>query len=238
MRNISRFQCVRDAIRSVDPNHVLLLETSMSANMGIPSGITRVEDAHGRPDALQAFAPHGYDIVVDTRDLALASSDRLALIFQRHAETGKRLDLPVLIGEWGAYGAAGPEILPTARFHVALFEKYLFSNTYWAYDRSLKNAACLEALQRPFPVRVNGSILACQTDFERGKFTCSWKEDPAVTLPTKIYLPGRFFTNREAVRLQPPGGGFTVEPVAGNAGHVHLVAPPAGGPSKRTLTVN
>jgi endoglycosylceramidase len=117
--------------------------------MGIPSGITRVVDAHGRPDALQAFAPHGYDIVVDTRDLALASNDRLALIFQRHAETGKRLDLPVLIGEWGAYGAAGPEILPTARFNVDL-----------------------------------------------------------------------------------------VEPIAGNTGHIHLVIPPAGVPSKRTLTVN
>jgi endoglycosylceramidase len=237
-RLVPMFQRVRNAIRTVDTNHILFLETSMSANMGIPSGITRVVDAHGRPDALQAFAPHGYDIVVDTRDLALASNDRLALIFQRHAETGKRLDLPVLIGEWGAYGAAGPEILPTARFNAALFEEYLFSDTFWAYDRSLKDAACLEALQRPIPVRVNGTLLICQTDFERGKFTCSWKEDPAVTSPTKIYLPKRIFASREAVRLQPPGGGFTVKPVAGNAGHVHLVIPPAGRPSKRTLTVN
>jgi endoglycosylceramidase len=206
--------------------------------MGIPSGITRVVDAHGRPDALQAFAPHGYDIVVDTRDLALASNDRLALIFQRHAETGKRLDLPVLIGEWGAYGAAGPEILPTARFNVALFEEHLFSDTFWAYDRGLNDAAYLGILQRPIPVRVNGSILAFQTDFGRGKFTCSWKEDPAVTLPTKIYLPRRIFASREAVQLRPFGGGFTVEPIAGNTGHIHIVIPPAGVPSKRTLTVN
>jgi endoglycosylceramidase len=232
------FQRVRDAIRTVDTNHILFLETSMSANMGIPSGVARVVDAHGRPDALQALAPHGYDIVVDTRDLALASNERLEFIFQRHSITGKRLALPVLIGEWGAYGAAGPEVLPTARFHAALFEKYLFSDTFWAYDQSLKSAGYLEALQRPIPVRVNGTLLACQTDFERGKFTCSWNEDPAVAVPTKIYLPRRIFASREAVQLRPFGGGFTVEPIAGNTGHVHLVIAPAGAPSRRTLTVN
>jgi endoglycosylceramidase len=232
------FQRVRDAIRTVDSNHILFLETSMSANMGIPSGVTRVADAAGRPDALQAFAPHGYDIVVDSRDLALASNDRLALIFRRHAETGKRLDLPVLIGEWGAYGAAGPEILPTARFHIALFEEHLFSDTFWAYDRSLTDAAYLEALQRPIPVRVSGTLLAFQTDFERRRFTCSWKENPAVTSPTEIYLPKRIFASREAIQLRPFGGGFTLEPVARNRGDVRLVIPPLGAQSKRTLIVN
>ncbi len=235
---VPMFQRVRNAVRAVDTNHIIFLETSMSANMGIPSGVALVVDANGRPDALQALAPHGYDIVVDTRDLALASNDRLALIFQRHAETGKRLDRPVLIGEWGAYGTAGREILPTAWFNVALFEKYLFSDTFWVYDRSLVNAACLEAVRRPFPVRVNGALLSYQTDFEQRRFSCSWKEDPAVTAPTRIYLPRRIFTSRDNVRLQPLGAGFTVETVGGSGEHVDIVIPPAEAHPNRTLTVN
>jgi endoglycosylceramidase len=232
------FQRVRDAIRTVDTNHIMLLETSMSANMGIPTGVTWVTNAHGQPDTLQAFAPHGYDIVVDTKDLALASNDRLELIFRRHAETGRKLNLPVLIGEWGAFGNAGAEILPAARFHVSLFERFLFSNTYWAYTRELKNAAFLEALQRPIPMRVSGRLLAIRTDFDRGEFTCSWEEVASVTAPTIIYLPKRAFMGRDAVKLSPAGEGFSVEPVAGDGGHIYIVIAPNSGGLKRTLTVN
>ena len=120
----------------------------------------------------------------------------------------------MLIGEWGAFGNAGAEILPAARFHVSLFERFLFSNTYWAYTRELKNAAFLEALQRPIPKRVSGRLLAIRTDFDRGEFTCSWEEVASVTAPTIIYLPKRAFMGRDAVKLSPAGEGFSVEPVA------------------------
>ena len=197
-----------------------------------------VMDGAGKPDALQIFAPHAYDIVVDTRDLALASDERLELIYRRHAETGKKMNMPVLIGEWGALGGGNPAILPTARFNIAMMEKYLLNETYWAYEGNLDRGACAEVFQRPIPARVNGLLLSYKTDFAAGKFTCTWKEDPAVKAPTKVYLPKSIFTSKDAAMLNPSGKGFTVEPVAGDTGAVQLVIAPTGQAEERTLKVN
>lgn len=235
---VPMFQRVRNAIRTVDANHSIFLETSMSANMGIPTGVAPVMDAAGKPDALQVFAPHAYDIVVDTRDLALASDARLELIYRRHAETGKRMNMPVLIGEWGAFGGGSPEILPTARFNVAMVEKYLLNETYWDYGGNMERSACFEVFQRPIPLRINGLLMAYKTDFAKGEFTCTWNEDPEVKAPTKIYLPKRIFSSRDAVQISPPGKGFAVEPVPGDAGNVYVVVAPVGPAVERTLTVN
>jgi endoglycosylceramidase len=235
---VPMFQRVRDAIRTVDSNHSIFLETSMSANMGIPTGVAPVMDSAGKPDALQVFAPHAYDIVVDTSDLALASDERLELIYRRHAETGKKMNMPVLIGEWGAFGGGSPEILPTARFNIAMMEKYLLNETFWDYSGNLGHGACSEVFQRPIPVRTNGVLMGYKTDFAAGKFTCTWKEDPAVKAPTKIYLPKRVFAAPDTVKVNPPGGGFTVEPVVGGAGDVHVLIAPTGQAVERTLTAN
>ncbi len=235
---VPMFQRVRDAIRTVDTHHSIFLETSMSANMGIPSGVAPVVDAAGRPDALQVFAPHAYDIVVDTKDLALASDERLELIYRRHAEMGKKMNMPVLIGEWGAFGGGNPDILPTARFNISMVEKYLLNETYWDYGGNMEHSACFEVFQRPIPIRINGLLLNYKTDFAKGKFTCTWKEDPEVKAPTKIYLPKRLFASPDAVQISPPGGGFTVESVPGDAGNVYAVVAAAGQAVARTLTVN
>ena len=237
-RMVPMFQRVRDAIRTVNTNQIIFLETSMSANMGIPSGVAPVVDGTGKPDPLQAFAPHAYDIVVDTADLALASDDRLELIYRRHAETGKKMNMPVLIGEWGAFGGGNPEILRTARFNIAMMEKFLLSETFWDYSGSLGKSACSEVFLRPFPARVNGLLTACKTNFEAKKFTCSWKEDPAVKAPTTVYLPKWLFAGPETVRVTPSASGFTVEAVAPDTDNVYLVIPPAGQAVERTLTVN
>ena len=38
----------------------------MSANLGVPTALVPLADEQGRRDPQQAYAPHGYDIVVDT----------------------------------------------------------------------------------------------------------------------------------------------------------------------------
>jgi len=235
---VPMFQRVRDAIRTVDSNHPVFLETSMSANMGIPTGVAPVADAAGRPDPLQVFAPHAYDIVVDTQDLALASDERLELIYRRHAENGRRMNMPVLIGEWGAFGGGTSGILPTARFNIAMVEKYLLNETYWDYSGNLDKGACFEVFQRPYPARVNGLLTSCKTDFAAGTFTCTWKEDPEVKAPTRVYLPKRLLAGKEAVKINPPGKGFDIEPVPDGEGAVYAVIAPIGQAVERTLTVN
>lgn len=229
------FQRVTDAIREVDPHHIILLETSMSANMGMYSGIEPVTGPDGKRDPQQAYAPHGYDIVVDTPDLANASTARIELIFERHGETADRLDMPMIIGEWGAYGGAN-NVLPTARAVVRQFEKLLCGDTYWEYGRYVQDAAYLEVLDRPYPQRIAGTLMAYHANPESKEFTCEWREDGNVSAPSRIYLPERYGSDPQ-VELSPEGGDYTVEPAAEGAQSVCLVIPPIGDNAARKILV-
>jgi endoglycosylceramidase len=234
---VPMFQRVTNAIREVDTNHIIFLETSMSANMGIYSGIEPVLGSNGQRDPLQAYAPHGYDIVVDTPDIANASEERVELIFRRHGETAKRLDMPMVVGEWGAYGGAGPEIVKPAWFVVRQFEKLLCGETYWLYGKNLTAASYFEVLNRPIPAEIAGTLLAYEANPKTGAFTCSWKEDPKIAAPNRIYLPARAFPGKDGVVISPAGDGFAVEPAAEGSANVYLVIPPTGEALERSLTV-
>lgn len=234
---VPMYQRVADKIREVDSHHILFLETLMACNMGIRTGIEPLTRADGTRDPQQAYAPHGYDIVVDTPDLTNASNDRVHLIFDRHAESGIRLGMPVLIGEWGAYGGAGAAIVPTAEFNARQFEKHLFSDTYWDYGREIKDAPHLTALSRAAPVCVAGALVSYANDPAARTFTCVWKEDPAVAAPTRVYLPERCYTGHDAIAVEPAGAGFTIEPVANGETSAHVVVPPTGQAVERRMTV-
>ncbi len=236
---VPMFQRVRDAIRTVDNEHIIMLETSMSANMGIPTGVDVVRDENGKPDTRQAYAPHGYDIVVDTPDRPNPSLERLGLIFTRHAKTAQRMDVPVLIGEWGAYGNISAAIVPGARHLTGLMETHLMSDTYWEYGRYVTDPDCVyrEILQRPYPQRVAGKLRSYKTDYETLTFECTWKEDGTITAPTMIYVPARFNLNNRKLALTPKGTTYTLEPVTQSADDVYITIPPTGKKSKRSFTI-
>jgi len=181
---------VAQAIRQVDDNHIIFMETHLFCNAGTPSGIVPILNPNGVRERLQAFAPHGYDIVTDTKDVANANPNRIELIFEHHAETAARLEMPVLVGEWGAfYGSS--DTLPAAQLVVTQFEKYLFSDTYWAYGshRGIDQAPYFPVLAKPYPVAVSGTLLNYKSDWENKTFRCVWKEDASITASSRIYLP-------------------------------------------------
>ncbi|MBX7256301.1 MAG: cellulase family glycosylhydrolase [Candidatus Hydrogenedentes bacterium] len=220
---VPMFQRVANAIREVDTNHILFLETLMACNMGIRTGLEPLMGPDGQRDPLQAYAPHGYDIVVDTPDLTNASNERVKLIFDRHAESGKRLNMPVLIGEWGAYGGAGPAIVPTAEFTVREFERHGFSDTFWEYGRYVKDAAYLPALHRAIPLHVAGSLVSYGKDPGAGSFLFVWNEDPAITAPTQIFMP-----EDEKIDSWDISGGPSVSPEFDQNEKTMFIVPPQG----------
>lgn len=233
---MSMYQRVANAIREVDLNHILFLETSMASNMGVRSAIEPVSGPGGKRDPLQAYAPHGYDIVVDTPDQANASFDRIALIFDRHAETAQRLQMPMLVGEWGAYGGAGADILPAARAVVRQFERHLCSETYWEYGKYVSNSAYQEVLQRPIPLHVNGALREYQSDPEQHVFRCVWQENAALTAPTIIFLPKAY--TQISPKLTPEGNGFETQSSGDNGSGVFLSVPPLGTSQERQLIIH
>jgi endoglycosylceramidase len=148
------YQRVAAAIRRDDRDHLLFLETSMGSNMGIPTALEPLKDSQGRRDPAQAFAPHAYDIVVDTAHLDLMSQDRLALILKRHQETAERLEMPMLVGEWGAY-YLNPDAAESARFTVRLLDQLGCSDTYWSYSPELASSPLLAVLRQARTLPLN-----------------------------------------------------------------------------------
>jgi endoglycosylceramidase len=225
---------VARAIREVDRHHILFLEPGISTNSGVRSALTPINGPDGRPDPLLAYAPHGYDIVTDTPDVAQANNQRVELIFSRHAEAAQRLSLPMMVGEWGAYYNS-LQAYPAARFVSSQFEKRLASDTYWSYTKDLVNAAFLPAIVRPYPMEISGTLVSYASDFDARKFTAVWKESLNITAPTRIYLPNAFFTNRHRIKLDPKGIGYKLE-FSGREGNQYLIIPPTGKAVERRLS--
>lgn len=143
---------VRNAIREVDSRGILFLEPAMSANVGVLSAIIALADQSGRRDPAQVYAPHGYDLVDGTPLAALRSRQRIELIFRRHAQTAKRLRMPMVIGEWGAH-ELNPAAAEQIRFTRGLFDSLACGAMYWAYRRELSQSPLALALSRPAFVR-------------------------------------------------------------------------------------
>lgn len=139
---------VAKAIRAVDARHIIFIEPTTSANIGIPSAIAPLVDEGGQRDRQQAYAPHAYDIVTDTPQSGRGSSNaRIELIFNRHAQKARELKMPLLIGEWGAY-YEDPNAVEAAKFVIRQLDKLQCGDTYWDYQRKLKGSPLLSALTR------------------------------------------------------------------------------------------
>jgi endoglycosylceramidase len=208
------YQRVSDAIREVDTTHILFFEHSYFGNSGISSSIEPVKDKSGKTDPLVAYGAHGYDLLVDTRNYDSQSNLRVKLIFSRINETSKRMDVPVLIGEWGAFHGNSVAMVSNASFIIKLFEKFRFSDTYWIYYPGIETELYFTAaVVRPYPQFTGGLLDNYGFDQETGLFTCSWQESPEVKAPTVIYLPSVGNLVRKSISLNPERSSTVIQPI-------------------------
>jgi endoglycosylceramidase len=229
------FQKSRDAIREVDQNHIVFIEHSYFTNMGVTGALGEIVDENGQKDPLVAYAAHGYDLVVDTEALALGSNARVELIFERIAETGKRLDIPVLIGEWGALHGKSQELIPVADFLMDEFNRHGFSDTFWAYGQFLHEASFLKVLQKPYPMVTGGELSGYEYDMESGIFKCTWKENGQPSSPTIVYVPDLEKLQKEQISLSPETESIELEQLV-NSKAGYLIIPFSGETTERELT--
>jgi len=230
-------QRVANAIREVDRRHVLFLEPSVSSSGGVPSALEPVLGPDGKSDSYQALAPHAYDIVVDTPDAWTADEGRLALIFDRHAALAERHGWPLLLGEWGAFYGS-PKVVGAARAYTRLIEERLASDTYWSFSRKdFDQAAYFKLLQRPYPMAVAGTLLEYRFDPDSRVLECRWREQPALTTPTRIYVPSRWYTEGYDAACVPVCPGIHTKPVSPGSVNLYLLVPQAGDGGERTLTL-
>jgi endoglycosylceramidase len=229
------FQHVSAAIREVDTTHILFLEHAYFGNAGIRSAIEPVKGRNGLADPYVAYAAHGYDLLVDTKNYDNQSSSRVELIFSRIDETSKRMNVPVLVGEWGAFSGNSVSMASNAHAILKLFRRFGFSNTYWAYYQGIeKNMYFNTALVRPYPPYIGGILKNYDFEMETGIFRCSWIEAPGVKAPTVIYIPDIDNLMRESISLSTERGSTVIQSIKDSKA-CYLIIPVTGKSLERTI---
>lgn len=219
------YQKARDVIRQVDRRHIIFIEHNYFTNMGVPGGLQNLVDKKGNKDPLVVYAAHGYDLVVDTDALSRGSSERVQLIFDRVNETSLRLDIPVMVGEWGALHGDSPEMVSPAQVLVGEFNKHLFNDTFWAFYRGIQGTPFFEVIKKPYVQGAPGTLMSYRFDYNTSVFDCIWKEDPAVNLPVKVWVPDLSVISEDDIKVSPAGANVELEAMGNtNGGYVIVTA--------------
>ncbi|MBN1342531.1 MAG: cellulase family glycosylhydrolase [Phycisphaerae bacterium] len=231
----SMYARVGRAIREVDRHHILFLEPSPSANVGVPCDIVPVPGSDGKPDPLQAFAPHAYDLVTETPGAGDPSTERMAFILGRLAETARRLKMPWVLGEWGAFQNRGA--IPVTQLTIRMLEEDLAGSTFWYFDKGLDKRDFFKMIRRPYPQAIAGTIERYRFDPSTRALECRWREDPTITEPTRVYVSEEWYPGGVEVVLEPKGKGHALEPMGAGSGNGILLIAPTGQVCERHVTV-
>jgi endoglycosylceramidase len=231
------YQRITDSIRMIDTLHIIFLEHGYFSNPGLRTSIEPVKGKDGLADPLQAYAAHAYDLVVDTKEADQLNNERIEFIFNRIRETSERLNMPVLIGEWGAFYGLGETYIPSARYILDLIERFQFGNTYWAYRPNMEDAECFkEALLRPYPQYISGTLNSYGTDYETRVFTCAWTEDKSSKASTVIFVPGYFSLAEENIKFIPDNDNYKIQRIE-NRQAAYLVIPVTNRQGSRSVSI-
>lgn len=171
---------LEETLLPIAKNQAVFLETSFFNNMGIPTALKFKKNQR------EVFAPHAYDLVVDTAHFENYSTERLENTLQVQREVQLKAEVPVVLGEWGAY-FQDPETRRISQVHVAYFEKYLWSHTYWSYYEGYFNSPTADVLNRPYPQRIAGKLQSYHYDYATKTFSLNYFA--AEKGLSKIYLP-------------------------------------------------
>lgn len=176
-----------EAVREVTQKGILFVDNNYYSNMGIPCCNTPIT-VNGNRERSQCFAPHAYDLMVDTPAYKYANNSRVGMIFDEHRRTQERLNVPCIVGEWGSC-AEGDGWYPHFRFLLNKFDSYKWSNTYWCYFDNILQEDFIKLLTRPYPKAVTGFINEYKYDYENGVFTLKFTQDKEFTVPNIVYIP-------------------------------------------------
>ena len=192
------------AVREIDRNHMVFVDHCYYSNAGVPCNAGPIIH-NGEREKNQCFTPHAYDFTVDSPAYENANNDIVRAFFEQLRRSQERLDIPVIVGEWGG-GGEGTKWYPHISFLLDLFEKFKWSNTYYFYLEDAEELAYRNkedvgkedlfdiplvdtVLNRPFPMAVCGDISAFHYDETARTFQLRYTQDMDFDAPTVIFLP-------------------------------------------------
>lgn len=184
---------VAESVREEAPHWVAFLEPSAAKNLGFALAL----EPFALPNAV--YAPHAYDSTAEQGG-GFDPSAHSALVarIEGLATEASELGAPLWIGEYGG-NADHPGI---GEYMDAIYVgtgRAAAGSMYWAYDRDdgygllrpdgSEKPAVLDAVVRPFPMRVAGEPIEYAFDPATRRFTFSWV--PAPRGATEVSVPER-----------------------------------------------
>ena len=227
---------VASAIREVDQNHILFVEHSYFSNPGVPSGLKRIVYADGASEMNMAYAPHGYDLLVDTEAYKNASKDRVDYLFNLCQQTAIKLDMPMLVGEWGAFHGMDSSYVYQTRSILEKFDEFKCGQTFWAHYNGIEEHPYFNELIRPAPLAVAGDIQSYSYDPTEGVFRCTWTERVGNKHASEFILPRVQAIKDLDISLSPRTTAYEIVERE-NAPGVLLVVEASGKDSQREVII-
>lgn len=147
------------------------------SSTAISTGLERLEPS-GKG---QIYVPHGYDSVVDTDQYDAYNTANVDGLFADKKRSQERLDLPVIVGEWGAF-PSGDFTNKLIRHMIGILEKYLWGSAYCEYHPGMENDGNFSSLRRAYPVFTSGRLESYHYDESTPALTVEYKAEPGETL--------------------------------------------------------
>lgn len=158
-----------------------IFEHSYYSNLGIPFSIDFA------PDSI--YSPHAYDIFIDSPLYnEYSSNNRIKYIIDNIRNNQLKMNVPVIMGEWGGSAGGGNEWIKHIDYVYSLIEENQWSSIYWGYV--FKNKKFTQTMNRPYPVAVCGEIVKYHTDSKKRIFELEYNNTGDNNgAKTEIYVP-------------------------------------------------
>lgn len=178
------------AIRKITENGFIMMEQPYLCNGGVKQSVPPIT-VDGKREPLQCFGPHGYDMTVDTPLYKYANADRVKAFFTEMRNTQLRLNVPVVVGEWGGCSDnKDTSWFPHAEELLAFFDEQHWGQAYWDYHGDDLDSPLMGLLCRTRPVAVDGIIRSYGFDRKTGVFTLAFSSEE--NGESIIYVSGPF----------------------------------------------
>ncbi len=162
------------AIREITDNGIIMMEQSYICNSGVKQSAPPIT-VNGKREPQQCFGPHAYDMTVDTPLYKYANASRVKAFFTEMHNTQKRLNVPVIVGEWGGCSDnKDTSWFPHAYELLEFFDEKKWGQMYWDYHGDDLDSPLMQMLSRTHPVAVAGEIKSYLYDVRAKEFTLNY----------------------------------------------------------------
>lgn len=187
----------------------------------VQTGLKRLSRPDGQDEPQQIFAPHGYDAVVDTDNYAAYNKDNVRRVFERHRLAQDKLNLPVIVGEWGNF-PSGDFTGDLIELMSGILEQNLWHSTYHQYESGLLDDPHYNSLVRGYPQLIGGDLQAYHYDYECKRLTVQWQA--AAGQETVLFHPDLTDVQASNIYTSHPVE-LSIQSIAGSsAGWIRIIA--------------